>query len=341
MTTRARVDLPEPEFADDSHRVAFANVQRDVVDDQRLAWIIGADMLDGQNGNRVCLVRVSERMAGHAFAHQAAGIFLFRLLQDLPRLAELDHLAALEHHDPIGDLGDDGEVVGDVERGRAMLADEFAEGGQTLDLCGHVECGRRFVEDQDVGLRHHRHRRHDALQLSAGHLVGIARADGVRIGKIELPEQLDRPGARLGAGQHAMADRRLADLLHQRVGGVERGGGALCDISDFRPAQRTSLVHADRPDVRVAEDDVAADDVAVAARVAHRGEADGRLARSQFADETDHFAAAQLQRHVVDQHGAVAGVGVHGDAHAANIEDDGIVLQAGIFRKLLTHAPSP
>ena len=138
-----------------------------------------------------------------------------------------------------------------------------------------------------------------------------------------------------------MADRRLADLLHQRVGGVEGGGGALCNISDFRPAQRTSLVHADRPDVRVAEDDVAADDVAVAARVAHRGEADGRLARSRFANETDHFAAAQLQRHVVDQHGAVAGVGVHGDAHTANIEDDGIVLQAGIFRKLLTHAPSP
>ena len=65
------------------------------------------------------------------------------------------------------------------------------------------------------------------------------------------------------------------------------------------------------------------------------------LPAPEFANETDHFAAAQLQRHVVDQHGAVAGVGVHGDAHTANIEDDGIVLQAGIFRKLLTHAPSP
>src|SRR5208337_3967573 len=96
----------------------------------------------------------------------------------------------------------------------------------------------------------------------------------------------------------------------------------------------------DRADVRVAENDVAANDIAVAAGVAHRGEADGRLARPRFADKTDHFATAKLERDVVDQDGAVAGVGANGNAHVANVEDDG-VLVARRNLGLRTHAPSP
>ena len=34
----------------------------------------------------------------------------------------------------------------------------------------------------------------------------------------------------------------------------------------------------------------------------------------------------QLQRHVIDEDRPLAGVGAHRDAHAANVEDDGIVL---------------
>ena len=328
-------------FADHRHRIALAHLEADVVDDLRLAGIVGADMVDGEDRDLGGDVRVDEIVAGDALGHQAAGIFLPRLLQDLPRIAELDHLAAPQHHDPVGDLGDDGEVVGDVERRRAMLADELAEGGETFDLGRHVERGGRFVEDEDVGLGDHRHRRHHPLKLSAGNLMGIARADRLGARQIELLEQADRLGLRLRPRQHAVPDRRLADLLHQRMGGIERGRRALGDIGDLRSAQRAPLVEADGADVGVAEDDVAADDMAVAARIAHRGEADRRLAGAGFADEADHLAAPQLQRHVVDQHRPVAGVGAHGDAHAADVEDDGVVLGSGSVLELLAHAPSP
>ena len=76
----------------------------------------------------------------------------FGSLKDLPGVAELDHLAALQHHDPVGDLGDDREVMGDVERRRAVLADELAKRRQALDLRRHVERRGRLVEDEDVGL---------------------------------------------------------------------------------------------------------------------------------------------------------------------------------------------
>ena len=174
MTTRAKVDLPEPELADHSHRIALAHFKADVVDDFRLAWIVGADVVDGEDRDLGGDVGVDEIVAGDAFAHQAARIFLLRLLQDLPRIAEFDHLAASQHHDPVSDLGDDGKVVGDIEGRRAMLPDELAEGGEAFDLSRHVERGGRLVEDENVGLGDHRHRRHHALELSAGNLMRIA-----------------------------------------------------------------------------------------------------------------------------------------------------------------------
>ncbi len=119
-----------------------------------------------------------------------------------------------------------------------------------------------------------------------------------------------------------MPDRDFADLLDQRVRGIERGRGTLRDIGDLRPAQRAPLIRADRSDILAAEDDVAADDVAAAARVAHGGEADRRFAGAGFADQPQHLAAPQLQGDVVDQHRTLAEVGAHGDAHAANVEDD-------------------
>ena len=84
-----------------------------------LARIVGADVVDGEDRDCGGDVGVDEIVPRDALAHQAARIVLFRLLQDLPGIAELDHLAVSEHHDAVGDLGDDGEVVGDVERRRA------------------------------------------------------------------------------------------------------------------------------------------------------------------------------------------------------------------------------
>ncbi len=138
-----------------------------------------------------------------------------------------------------------------------------------------------------------------------------------------------------------MADRGFADLLHERVGGVEGRGGALSDVGDLRPAQRAPLLGADRSYILAAEDDVAAHNVAAAARVAHRGEADRRFARAGFADEADDLAAPQLQGDIVDQNRTFAEIRAHGDAHAANIEDDRPVAQIPSCVGRRVHALSP
>ena len=138
-----------------------------------------------------------------------------------------------------------------------------------------------------------------------------------------------------------MANRGFADLFHQRMGGIERRCGALSDVGDLRSAQRAPFIRPDRSDILAAEDDVAADDVAAAARVAHRGETDRRFARARFTDEPNDLAAPQLKGNIVDQHRALAEVGAHHDAHAADVEDDRAVPRTPRVVRSWAHALSP
>ena len=58
-----------------------------------------------------------------------------------------------------------------------------------------------------------------------------------------------------------MTDRRFADLIHQRMRGIEGRRGALRDIRDFPPAQRASFIGGDRPEIGAAEDNLAVDNM--------------------------------------------------------------------------------
>jgi hypothetical protein len=121
---------------------------------------------------------------------------LARLADDLARVAPFDHLAVAQHHDLVGDLRDDGEIVRDVERCNAGRGDRLLDRGEHVDLGRHVERGRRLVEDDEVGLRAQRHCRHHTLELPPGDLMRVAFSDILGVGKRQLAEQFDR--ARFG-----------------------------------------------------------------------------------------------------------------------------------------------
>ena len=80
----------------------------------------------------------------------------------------------------------------DVDRRRIELLNDIADRGQHLDLRRHVQRGRWFVEDNQVGAAGHRHRRHRPLQLTARNLMRIAKADLLRVGQAQAPVQLNR-----------------------------------------------------------------------------------------------------------------------------------------------------
>ena len=102
--------------------------------------------------------------------------------QHLPRLARLDDPPGLHHRDPIGDLGDHAEIMGDEQHAGAALALQVLDQPQDLRLGGDVEGRRRLVGDQQRGLQHQRHGDHDPLALAAGELmrIGVDQGRGLR-----------------------------------------------------------------------------------------------------------------------------------------------------------------
>ncbi len=181
------------------------------------------------------------------------------------------------------------------------VADGVLDGGQHVDLRGHVQRRRRLVEHDQVRLRAQRHRRHHPLQLPAGNLVRIAAADIVGVGQAELAEQRARPLLGLAAAGHAMQQRGFHHLVHQLVRRVEGCRGRLGDIAHLAPAHRADAARPELEDVAAVQHHLAAGDAHPATAIGHGRQADGGLAGTGFADQPQHLALLQRQRHVVDE----------------------------------------
>src|SRR5208283_249678 len=90
---------------------------------------------------------------------------------------------------------------------------------------------------------------------AAGKLMRIAREPALRIGNADLAEHLDGPRARRMAGEAAMQQQDLADLLLDRVQRVERGHRLLEDDGDGVAAHAPHLAFGELQKVLALEGD--------------------------------------------------------------------------------------
>ena len=160
-------------------------------------------------------------------------------VEELVARADLDDLAGVHHGDAVGEVGDDREVVGDVERRDAVALREVADRVEDVRLGGHVERRGRLVEDDHLRAVGERHGDRHALLLAAGELVRVAAQEG-RVGRQQdLGHHLGEP--RLAVGGRRPEVVRLEDLHELRAdaqGRVERGRGVLRHVADEAAAHR-------------------------------------------------------------------------------------------------------
>ena len=64
---------------------------------------------------------------------------MFRVVEEIARLAQLDDLAGIHHGQPVGEVADQGHVVGDEEGGEADLALQLLDLQHQRALSDHVE----------------------------------------------------------------------------------------------------------------------------------------------------------------------------------------------------------
>ena len=124
-------------------------------------------------------------------AEEGLGVRVLRSREELARGRLLDHLTRIHDHDVVGDLGDHAHVVGDRDHRHVVVAPELVEEIEHLRLHGHVECGRRLVRDQQVGLARDRDRDHHALAHAAREPMRVVLEPRLRLGDPNLLEQLD------------------------------------------------------------------------------------------------------------------------------------------------------
>ena len=136
-----------------------------------------------------------------------------RLGVEVVRGLDLDDLAEVHDRDPVGDVADDGEVVGDEQVGQPEVRLEPLEQVDDLRLDRHVEGADRLVADDDLGLDGERPGDADALALAAAELVRIALDErGVETDQLEQ-----------------LGDARLARLARREVVDAQRLGQDLAD----------------------------------------------------------------------------------------------------------------
>ena len=123
--------------------------------------------------------------------------------------ADLDGLAEVHDHHPIGDVADDVEVVGDEDVREPEVLLEVLQQVQDLRLHRDVERRHRLVADDQLRVDRERPRDADPLALAAGELVREAVVVlGVQADDLE---QLLHAALALGVGADAVHLERLAD----------------------------------------------------------------------------------------------------------------------------------
>jgi hypothetical protein len=207
---------------------------------------------------------------------------------------DLHDAPEIEHDDAVGDVFDDGEIVADEQHGQAEPLLQRAHEVDHLRLDRDVERRHRLVGDDQIGLQGQRPRDADALALAAGKFVRVA-VDGVGR-QVDAGEsgarRLDPAGAVALLLDRQTLGQDLADGHARR----QRGVGVLEDVLHARP-DRAQRGVVERCQLGAVETDRGA---GVRLDQAQGAAADRRLARSGFADQTDHLAARDLEADVLE-----------------------------------------
>ena len=144
----------------------------------------------------------------------------FGLTYSSSRVRDLDGLAEVHHHHPVGDVADDVEVVRDEDVGEPELLLQVLQQVEDLRLHRDVERRHRLVAEDQLRVDRERARDADPLPLPARELV----REAVVVLGVEADdlEQLLDAALALGRRADAVELERLADDEPDPLARVER-----------------------------------------------------------------------------------------------------------------------
>ena len=182
---------------------------------------------------------------------QGPGVGVQRMGKQLIGTGHLHHLAEVHNADAVGEVLNDGQVVGDEEDGQAEFLPQLVQQVDNLGLNGHVQRGHGLVGNDQLRVHDDAAGYADPLPLAAGELVGIP-GSVLRHQAHQLQHLIDLLGDDFVVPL-ALNDQALGDDLLDGHTGVQRGDGVLenhLDLGDqlgflrlaYQQAVRTQLI---------------------------------------------------------------------------------------------------
>ena len=182
---------------------------------------------------------------------QCFGVRVLRIGEQLIGHRDLDDPAQVHDRDPVADVLDHRQVVGDEQVGQPELLLQLFQQVEHLRLDGHVQRGDGFIANDQLGVDCQCPGDADALPLPSGKLVRIA-IHMVRRETDDLEQLLHPPYLLLAVGQVVDLQWLPDDVTHGHAR-VQRRVGILEDDLHV-PAQPAQLLFGEFEDVPAFEE---------------------------------------------------------------------------------------
>ena len=228
---------------------------------------------------------------GKDCAQQAAGVLVGRVSEQFLSGSLLDDLTGVHDGDVVGNLCDKSQVVGHEDHCESQLLTQLVEQVDDLLLNGNVQCGGRFISNDELRVTSQCHSDQNALTLATGEFVRVGLEGTLGIQAHQLKEFL------CAAGSAALG--QLLHLCLDEHGGVERGESILVDHCHLVAQKRTTLFMLHLQQVLTFVEDLTGD-LCLRVNEAHNGQCRNGLTTSGLTDEAHGLAAAHLEGHVID-----------------------------------------
>ncbi len=234
-------------------------------------------------------VAVARMDRGHG-GDQHAGVVVFRPRQQFGLGLHFHQGAGLEHGDPIGDLGDHAEVVGDEQHAGAVIALQVADQLEDLRLGGDVQRSGRLVGDQQRRFENQRDGDDDALALPAGELVGVRghHAPGVR--QAHFLDRPEHPCKAFRLGQPGVLAQHFVDLVAAAHHRIERGHRLLENHRHAGAAQGAQTFRGGRQHILALQQNFSCRRPQCLGQQTHHRVRDHGFSRTRFANQAHHLA---------------------------------------------------
>ena len=114
------------------------------------------------------------------------GIRMSRFVEDLADQSVFHDLSGIHNAYAVCHIGDNAQVVGDIDHRHMVFLLQFLDKLQDLRLHRYIQSGRRFIADEDLGPAGNRCSDDNALAHSSGKLAGILPIADFRVGNADL-----------------------------------------------------------------------------------------------------------------------------------------------------------